>query len=153
MADEDFNDDKKDAGEIGVGHTVTALYELIPVGAAGQPTVDPLKYQKTEQNTETQYADELMTVKLRYKPLRASESVLLSTVVKGNTPALEETSDDFRFAAAVAGFGMLLGKSEHAEGVTWTQVLTLAKGAKGKDEEGYRAEFIRLVETAELLKE
>ena len=153
LADEDFNDDKKDAGEIGVGHTVTALYELIPVGAAGRPSVDPLKYQKTEQSTEAQYADELMTVKLRYKPLQDSKSVLLSTVVKEKSPTLEETSDDFRFAAAVAGFGMLLSESEHAGGVTWPQVLTLAKGAKGQDKEGYRAEFIRLVETAELLRE
>lgn len=153
LADEDFNDDKKDAGEIGVGHTVTALYELIPVGAAGQPAVDPLKYQKVEQSSEKKYADELMTVKLRYKPLRASESVLFSTVVKENNLSLEETSDDFRFAASVAGFGMLLNNSEHADGLNWLQVLSLAKGAKGKDKEGYRAEFIRLVETAEILTE
>jgi Ca-activated chloride channel family protein len=166
LADEDFNDDKKDAGEIGVGHRVTALYELIPVGAAGQPSVDPLKYQKTAKNdsvsektdaetpdAETQYADELMTVKLRYKPLQTSESILLSTAVKDNELALEDTGNDFRFAAAVAGFGMLLGDSEHADGVTWPQILTLAKGAKGKDKEGYRAEFIRLVETAEMLAE
>ncbi|WPD22903.1 MAG: VWA domain-containing protein [Candidatus Electrothrix scaldis] len=155
LADEDFNDDKKDAGEIGVGHTVTALYELIPVGAAGHPSVDPLKYQKyqkPEQSAEASYADELMTVKLRYKPLQSAKSVLLSTVVKEKSPTLEETSDDFRFASAVAGFGMLLGESEHGDGVTWPQVLSLAKGAKGQDEEGYRAEFIRLVETAELLK-
>ena len=161
LADEDFNDDKKDAGEIGVGHRVTALYELIPVGAAGQPTVDPLKYQKAEKNdsvsgtpdSETQYANELMTVKLRYKPLQTSESVLLSTVVKDNERALEETGNDFRFAASVAGFGMLLSDSEHADSITWPQILTLAKGAKGTDTEGYRAEFIRLVETAEILAE
>ncbi len=156
LADEDFNDDKKDAGEIGVGHRVTALYELIPVGAAGQPTVDPLKYQQAEKNdpdSETQYADELMTVKLRYKPLQTSKSVLLSTAVKDNEVALEETGNDFRFAASVAGFGMLLSDSEHADGVTWPRILTLAKGAKGTDMEGYRAEFIRLVETAEILAE
>ena len=166
LADEDFNNDKKDAGEIGVGHRVTALYELIPVGTAGQPTVDPLKYQKTEKNdpvseksdadtpdSETQYADELMTVKLRYKPLQTSESVLLSTAVKDNELALEGTGNDFRFAASVAGFGMLLSDSDHADGVTWPQILTLAKGAKGTDNEGYRAEFIRLVETAEILAE
>jgi Ca-activated chloride channel family protein len=164
LADEDFNDDTKDAGEIGVGHRVTALYELIPVGAAGQPTVDPLKYQKTAKNdsvaktsdaetpdAETKYADELMTVKLRYKPIRTAESVLLSTAVKDNELTLAETGNDFRFAAAVAGFGMLLGDSDHAEGVSWAKILTLAKGAKGRDEEGYRAEFIRLVESAELL--
>ncbi|CAK8721497.1 putative protein YfbK C-terminal domain-containing protein [Candidatus Electrothrix laxa] len=156
LADEDFNDDKKDAGEIGVGHRVTALYEVIPVGAAGQPSVDLLKYQKAEKNdpvSDTQYADELMTVKLRYKPLQTSESTLLSTVVKDNDVALEETGSDFRFAASVAGFGMLLSDSAHTDGVTWSQILTLAKGAKGTDEEGYRAEFIRLVETAEILAE
>ncbi|WP_339136296.1 MAG: VWA domain-containing protein [Candidatus Electrothrix sp. GW3-4] len=151
LADEDFNDDQKDAGEIGVGHTVTALYELIPVGATGQPTVDPLKYQKTKQTSESQYADELMTIKLRYKPLQATESVLLSRVVKDNDITLEETSNDFRFAAAVAGFGMLLSDSKHADGISWPQILTQAKGAKDKDEEGYRAEFIRLVEAIELL--
>jgi len=161
LADEDFNDDKKDAGEIGVGHRVTALYEVIPISADGQPTVDPLKYQKAEKNdpvsdspnSDTQYADELMTVKLRYKPLQTSESTLLSTVVKDNERALEETGNDFRFAASVAGFGMLLNDSEHADGITWPQILTLAKGAKGTDTEGYRAEFIRLVETAEILAE
>ncbi|MCI5165047.1 MAG: DUF3520 domain-containing protein, partial [Candidatus Electrothrix sp. GM3_4] len=149
-------DDKKDAGEIGVGHRVTALYEVIPIDAAGQPTVDSLKYQKVEKgepDLDTQYDDELMTVKLRYKALRTSKSVLLSTVVKDNDLALEDTGDDFRFAASVTGFGMLLNDSKHDDGVTWSQVLTLAKGAKGKDEEGYRAEFIRLVETAEMLAE
>ena len=155
LADEDFNDDKKDAGEIGVGHTVTALYELIPVGATGQPTVDPLKYQKKTQ--EKQYAKEFMTVKLRYKPLEASESVLLSTIVQENSLALKETSNDFRFASAVAAFGMLLSDSKYAKsvkdvkGASWSQTLHLAKGAKGKDREGYRAEFIRLVEMAEIL--
>ncbi|MCI5139454.1 MAG: DUF3520 domain-containing protein, partial [Candidatus Electrothrix sp. AR1] len=90
---------------------------------------------------------------LRYKPLQTSESVLLSTVVKDNELALDDTGNDFRFAASVAGFGMLLNDSKHADGVNWPQILTLAKGAKGTDEEGYRAEFIRLVETAEILAE
>ncbi|XOF32218.1 MAG: vWA domain-containing protein [Candidatus Electrothrix sp. YB6] len=168
LADEDFNDDKKDAGEIGVGHTVTALYELIPAGAADLPSVDPLKYQKNKKAENTpensapdnidnsdsndkNYAGELMTVKLRYKPLQATESVLLSTVVKDTDAALDSTSKDFRFAASVAAFGMLLSDSEHADGVNWRQILSLAKAGKGQDEEGYRAEFIRLVETAELL--
>ncbi|WP_446009799.1 vWA domain-containing protein [Candidatus Electrothrix sp.] len=139
LADEDFNDDTKDAGEIGVGHRVTALYELIPVGATGQPSVDPLKYQKNEPTSASQYTDELMTVKLRYKPLKKEESVLRSTVVKDNDLPLEDTSNDFRFATAVAGFGMLLSDSQHADGATWAQTLRLAKGAKGQDEEGYRA--------------
>ncbi|WP_417911363.1 vWA domain-containing protein [Candidatus Electronema sp. PJ] len=157
LADEDFNDDKKDAkkdaGEIGIGHTVTALYELIPIGA--MPAVDPLKYQKKaekpDEKTGSTYANELMTVKLRYKPLQSEKSVLLDTVVQDRDVLLNNTSEDFRFAAAVAGYGMLLIGTEQKGTLNWPQVLTLAKGAKGQDEEGYRAEFIRLVEATELL--
>jgi Ca-activated chloride channel homolog len=152
LADEDFNDDKKDAGEIGVGHTVTALYELIPAGAEDIPSVDPLKYQQNDkQPSEAALADELMTVKLRYKPLQSDKSVLLDTVVQDNDISLAQTSTDFRFAAAVAGYGMLLSGSKQAGSLTWQQVLDLAKKAKGQDEQGWRAEFIRLVETTELL--
>ena len=152
LADEDFNNDKKDAGEIGAGHTVTALYELIPVGA--QPLVDPLKYQKPAQKqlpAEGAGSNELMTVKLRYKPLHSDTSVLLDTVVANSDTALAQTSADFRFAAAVAGYGMLLTGSELAGGLTWPQVIQLAKDARGSDEEGWRAEFVRLAESAELL--
>ncbi len=151
LADEDFNNDKKDAGEIGVGHTVTALYELIPAGAKEIPSVDALKYQQTDKQPAEALANELMTVKLRYKPLHSDKSLLLDTVVQDSDSSLNQTSNDFRFAAAVAGFGMLLTQSEQAGGLNWQQVLSLAKGAKGQDEEGWRAEFIRLVETAELL--
>ena len=152
LADEDFNDDKKDAGEIGVGHTVTALYELIPAGAEDIPSVDPLKYQQIDKKpSEAALADELMTVKLRYKPLQSETSVLLDTVVHDNDSSLNTTSNDFRFAAAVAGYGMLLAKSELAGDLSWQQVLSSAKKAKGQDEQGWRAEFIRLVETTELL--
>jgi len=106
LADEDFNDDKKDAGEIGVGHT--ALYELIPAGAGDVPVVDPLKYQQVQPTHG--HMDEMMTVKLRYKPLRQDSSILLQTVVRRSATQknLAATSTDFRFAAAVAGFGMLL---------------------------------------------
>jgi Ca-activated chloride channel family protein len=152
LADEDFNDDKKDAGEIGVGHTVTALYELVPAGAQDVPSVDPLKYQQTDKKpAQAALADELMTVKLRYKPLDSDKSVLLDTVVQDNDSSLGKTSNDFRFAAAVAGYGMLLTGSEQAGDLNWEQVLRLAKGAKGPDEDGWRAEFIRLMETTELL--
>lgn len=152
LADEDFNDDKKDAGEIGVGHTVTALYELIPVGGQDVPSVDPLKYQQTDTKpAQAALANELMTVKLRYKPLQSDKSVLLDTVVQDNDSSLDKTSNDFRFAAAVAGYGMLLTGSEQAGGLNWQQVLDLAKNARGQDEDGWRAEFIRLVETTELL--
>lgn len=152
LADEDFNDDKKDAGEIGVGHTVTALYELIPAGGQDVPSVDPLKYQQTDTKpAQAALANELMTVKLRYKPLQSDKSVLLDTVVQDNDSSLDKTSNDFRFAAAVAGYGMLLTGSEQAGGLNWQQVLDLAKNARGQDEDGWRAEFIRLVETTELL--
>jgi Ca-activated chloride channel family protein len=152
LANEDFNDDKKDAGEIGVGHTVTALYELVPAGAQDVPSVDPLKYQQTDKKpAQAALADELMTVKLRYKPLDSDKSVLLDTVVQDNDSSLGKTSNDFRFAAAVAGYGMLLTGSEQAGGLNWQQALNLAKAAKGQDEDGWRAEFIRLVETTELL--
>ncbi|MCI5222027.1 MAG: DUF3520 domain-containing protein, partial [Candidatus Electrothrix sp. AR4] len=151
LADEDFNNDNTDAGEIGVGHTVTALYELIPVGAESLPSVDPLKYQKVQSSLDNAYTNELMTVKLRYKPKQSKKSILLSTVVQDNNVALKNTSDNFRFAASVAGFGMLLKNSEHGVGFSWQRILELAKSAKGKDAEGYRAEFIRLVELSELL--
>jgi Ca-activated chloride channel family protein len=152
LADEDFNNDKKDAGEIGVGHTVTALYELIPASAENLPAVDPLKYQQPDKKpAEAAQSNELMTVKLRYKPLKSDNSVLLDTVVQDSDTALANTSEDFRFAVAVAGYGMLLTGSEQAGSLNWQQVLSWAKEAKGQDEEGYRAEFIRLVESTELL--
>jgi len=151
LADEDFNDDKKDAGEIGVGHTVTALYELVPAGSNDMPSVDPLKYQQVKTKTATATSSELMTIKLRYKSLQTDQSILLSTVVVDADTALNNTSDDFRFAASVAGYGMLLTQSELKGDLDYEQIQTLAKGAKGTDAEGYRAEFIRLVEMTQLL--
>ena len=151
LADEDFNNDTKDAGEIGVGHTVTALYELVPAGSDDMPSVDPLKYQQVQPGTNAKKSDELMTIKLRYKPMQTNQSTLLSTVVKEAAIDLNNTSNDFRFAASVAGYGMLLTGSELSGKIDYQQVLTLAKGAKGADAEGYRAEFIRLVEMTQLL--
>jgi Ca-activated chloride channel homolog len=159
---EDFNDDRKDAGELGAGHTVTALYEIIPVGVpfAMIPSVDPLKYQKVEkENTdedsprrEFEKNDELATVKLRYKLPDQDQSALIVKTVSSTPVSIEETSDDFRFSAAVAQFGMLLGKSEFRGETTFESAILLAKGAKGKDEHGYRSEFVSLVDTARLLK-
>ena len=149
LADEDFNDDTKDAGEIGVGHTVTALYELVPVGAADLPSVDPLKYQQVKAD-KTGLSDELMTIKLRYKPLDGDTSSLLSTVVRENDRTTDG-SQDFRFASAVVGYGMLLTESEFSGSMDYEQVMELARTAKGEDLNGYRAEFIRLVETTILL--
>lgn len=152
VADEDFNDDKKDAGELGAGHNVTALYEIIPTGVESDfiKNVDDLKYQKTKPSAASG-SDEIMTVKLRYKKPDGNKSILLSTVIKNTAQSFDKSSDDFRFSAAVAEFGMLLRDSEFAGEASYGQVLALAKNAKGRDEEGYRAEFIRLVETAEML--
>ena len=151
LADEDFNNDKKDAGEIGVGHTVTALYELIPAGSEDVPAIDSLKYQQTKPVRAHQ--GEIMTVKLRYKPLHQDASILLDTIVRtqDRRARLSATSNDFRFAAATAGFGMLLTDSEYRGDLDYARLITLARNAKGQDREGYRAECIRLMETAQLL--
>jgi len=148
LADEDFRDDAKDAGEIGVGHRVTALYELIPAGHESIPQLDPLKYQAV-QPAVTSGSPELLTVKLRYKPLGEQTSRLMSLPVRD--ASARQTTADFRFAAAVAGYGMLLTRSEHVGGFTWEQCLELARSGRGFDAEGYRAEFYRLVEASQLL--
>ena len=149
---EDFNDDKKDAGELGAGHTVTALYELIPAGSQEDiPGVDDLKYQESRIRKDSAASDEIMTVKLRYKPPKEDQSMLLVYPVKETYLRFDEASDNFRFSSAVAGFGMLLRGSEFKGENAYKDVIKLAKAAKGKDDEGYRAEFIRLVEQAELL--
>jgi Ca-activated chloride channel homolog len=142
---EDFNDDTKDAGEMGAGHTVTALYEIIPVGVdENVPSVDPLKYQNSEP-VSGKVSNELLTVKLRYKEPDGNKSKLLEHVVKNNLSV--KTSDNFRFSASVASFGMLLRGSEFMAKSTIKSILDLAKNAKGIDEEGYRSEFIQLVKT------
>ncbi|HEX8320175.1 YfbK domain-containing protein [Longimicrobium sp.] len=148
LADEHFNDDRKDAGEIGAGHSVTALYEVVPVGADSGVrvgTVDSLRYQRTDAEPVGAFGGEMMNVKVRYKAPDGEQSRLLSHAVQ--VPARNgATSDDFRFAAAVAAFGMVLRESEHRGRATVQQVLTLARGARGGDAEGYRGEFIRMVE-------
>jgi Ca-activated chloride channel family protein len=154
LADEDFNDDRKDAGEIGAGHSVTALYEVVPVGADSEVrvgTVDSLRYQRTGAEPVGAFGGEMMNVKVRYKAPDGEQSRLLSHAV--GVPARNGvTSDDFRFAAAVAAFGMMLRESEHRGRATVQQVLTLARGARGRDAEGYRAEFIRMVEDYALIR-
>lgn len=154
LAKEDFNDDKKDAGELGSGHTVTALYEVIPVGVKSDflQKVDPLKYQKDVQPlSKSTHNDEIMTVKFRYKAPDGDVSKLIEHPVKDNQVAISKTSDNFRFAAAVAQFGLVLRNSEFKSASSFDNVVSLARKAKGTDEEGYRAEFIRLVETAQML--
>jgi len=152
LAKEDFNNDEKDAGEIGSGHSVTALYEIIPVGVNDNFTtsVDDLKYQKTKPSN-TNNADELLTIKLRYKEPAGSRSKLLVKAVTQNTLSINSTSDNFRFAAAVAEFGMILRHSAFKQNATFEQVISLAETAKGKDKEGYRSEFLSLVKSAKLM--
>ncbi|WP_420442096.1 YfbK domain-containing protein [Candidatus Palauibacter sp.] len=151
LADEDFNDDTRDAGELGAGHTVTALYEVVPAGLPVPRGVDPLRYESTagpQSAVETApgaFEDELLYVKVRYKDPGGSESRLLAHAVADRS---RSPSRSFRFAAAVAGFGMLLRDSPHAGRFTPDDVISLAEGGRGDDPRGYRGEFIRLVEAA-----
>ncbi|MBN2572908.1 MAG: DUF3520 domain-containing protein, partial [Ignavibacteriales bacterium] len=152
MRDEDFNDDKKDAGELGAGHTVTALYEIIPADSDEEvPNIDPLKYQQTKVNTDASNTDEILTVKFRYKQPDGDVSKLIEKPLMDNLIAWENTSNNFKFSAAVAGFGMLLRDSEYKGDITYNDILKIANSSKGEDKEGYRSEFITLVEKAKLL--
>ncbi len=149
LAHQDFNDDKKDAGDIGAGHTVTALYEIVPVGQAlDVPGVDPLKYQKVPEIKEGEKSGELLTVKLRYKEPDGEQSKLLTVPLTDAGATWERATADFRFAAAAAAFGMLLRDSPHKGGATFPAVQQWASGARGADPNGHRAEFLRLVELA-----
>ncbi len=150
LADEDFANDKKDAGEIGLGHTVTALYELIPAGAGDIPAVPHLKYRKAQRPAGP--TEEVLTVKLRYTPIHDKNARVITTSLQNSDRSLGQTSDDFRFSAAVAGFGMLLSDSAYKEKTTYPLLLELSRNSRGRDEHGYRAEFVRLVETADLLR-
>jgi Ca-activated chloride channel family protein len=151
MKHEDFNDDKKDAGEIGAGHAVTALYEVVPVGQeVPSAKIDALKYQNA--STKAAAADgELMTVKVRYKAPDGKTSKLLQHVVKGAPAELAKLSDDFRWATAIAGFGMMLRESPHRGSLSWAQVEALAVGARGADPDGYRQQALEMIRRARKL--
>ena len=152
MANEDFEDDKKDAGELGAGHTVTALYEIIPAGSDEEVLrSSKLKYQQKRINASAADSSEIMTVKLRYKQPTGDTSKLLEVAVADSGMSLEKASDNFRFSASVAGFGMLLRGSKFKGDLTYDNVITLAKNSKGNDKEGYRGEFIQMVETCALM--
>ena len=149
---QDFNDDKKDAGELGAGQTVTALYELIPVGAPAElPDVDALKYQKTRPVEDASDRGEVLTVKFRYKRPDGDKSRLAVRPLGDKALAFSEAPADFRFAAAVAGFGMLLHGSKNAGDLNYSRVSRMAQDSLGRDEGGYRGEFVRLVEKAKFL--
>jgi Ca-activated chloride channel family protein len=147
LENKDFNDDKKDAGEIGAGHSVTALYEIVPADLKEEfGKTDALKYQQVAVKS----SDELMTVKLRYKEPSEDTSKLLTKVVKA-TEELAAPSGNFNFAASVAEFGMLLRNSPYKANASYQAVIDRAKAAKGQDPNGDRADFIRLAETAQMI--
>ncbi len=151
LAHTDFNDDTKDAGEIGAGHSVTALYEVIPVGAKDAPAakVDALTYQAV--GTPTGAAHELMNVKIRYKQPEGEKSDLLAFAIADRDATAESSSESFRFSAAVAELGMLLRDSKHRGASTWESALALAEGALGRDDGGYRKELVALIRRAQAL--
>jgi Ca-activated chloride channel family protein len=149
---EDFADDTKDAGELGAGHTVTALYEIIPFGSDEEvPGADELKYQDNKISPKAFKNKEILTLKLRYKKPDEDKSKLIVHPLLDDNIVLAKTSDNFKFSAAVAAFGMLLRDSEFKGDVDYNNVLKLAREGKGKDYFGYRAEFIQLVEKCSLL--
>jgi len=148
LNDEDFNNDRKDAGELGAGHTVTALYEIVPAGVKSDYySVEPLKYQQNNGRKTATYSDELMTVKLRYKAIDENRSKLISQVIRDREVRLSATSDDFRWSAAVAAFAMWLRDSDYLNDYTLDDIADLASEAKGSDEEGYRSELVRLIKS------
>lgn len=158
LAREDFNNDRVDAGEIGAGHSVTALYELT-LTDANRPSIDDLRYAdqapdavrpKTTTAAEDARAAELAHVKLRFKAPQGNRSQLVSRVVRrrDSQPRLDMTSDAFRFAACVSGFGQLLRNSPYLAGYDYTDLLPLARSARGQDLHGYRSEFEKLIRTA-----
>lgn len=162
MAAQDFHDDKKDAGEIGAGHSVTALYEIVPAterkpAAAELP---PLKYQNARQAKDAKNAKdandandkELLTVNLRYKQPDEDKSQLLSVAVGTDKTAWQDASENLRFASAVAGFGMILRGSVHKGAADWKLVRELAGTAIGDDKAGHRAEFLELIDAASAVK-
>jgi Ca-activated chloride channel family protein len=144
LAHQDFNDDTKDAGEVGAGHHVTALYELAPPGEGSK--IDPLKY--TRASASGAASDESFTVKLRYKQPDGDKSKLLETGVVDGGRSFGEASDDLKFAAAVAGFGMLLRDSPHRGTLTYAGILEIAQPASARDPGGYRGEFLAGVQRA-----
>jgi Ca-activated chloride channel family protein len=151
---EDFNDDRKDAGEIGAGHTVTALYEIVPAGnAVPVSRVDPLKYQPPAPPSEPAASPELLTVKLRYKTPESDSSDRLERPVVDDGRPISDAAGDLRFAAAVAAFGMILRESEYRGSVTLDAVIEMADSARGADKEGYRQDFIKLVKLAKAIRE
>jgi Ca-activated chloride channel homolog len=149
LRNEDFNNDKKDAGEIGEGHAVTALYEIVPAGTkAGGPSVDPLRYQQAPVRTRAASSSEVASVKVRYKAPDGDASRLVTKLLLDSEAPM---STNLAFASAVAEFGMLLRNSEHKGTASYAAVAARARSFRGSDPEGYRAEFIKLTDLAAAL--
>lgn len=155
LAKEDFNNDKKDAGDMGSGHAVTALYEIIPVGGSAPEldSVDKLRYQKVATNPTGNFNGELLNVKLRYKKPDARKSILFEKALPDNAVTFAKASENLRFAAAVASFGMQLSNSKYKGDISYSKILSIASAATGQDKEHYRAEFLELVKAAANIKE
>jgi Ca-activated chloride channel family protein len=153
LQNRDFHDDTKDAGEIGAGHHVTALYELVPAGKEESlPDVEDLEFQKpAATSAPADPRPESLIVKLRYKQPDGETSKLIKRGVIDDGPTDVRASDDFQFASAVAGFGMLLRDSPYKGDLTYEAVLKLAEAGAEHDPSGYRREFIELVRKAQSL--
>ncbi len=153
LNNEDFNNDKKDAGDLGSGHTVTALYEIIPVGVKSSfiKNIDTLKYQYKNTPRQTVQNQEIMTIKFRYKPNDSNKSKLIEHIVDDKYIQFGNTSANFRFASAVAEFGMLLTGSSFKQEANFANVKSIASAAIASDKEGYRKEFIELINIADRL--
>lgn len=152
LKDEDFNDDQKDAGEMGAGHVVTALYEIVPVGVSYPGSVDPLKYQTLERPKSGVLTDELATIKLRYKAPDSDQSVAMNSPVLTRDSKVT-MSDNLKWSAAVAMFGMLLRNSPLMQQTTYSRAISLAESCLGKDLEGYRRECLALMKNAQALSD
>ncbi len=154
LAKEDFNDDTKDAGEIGAGHTVTALYEIVTKGAATPvaSSVDPLKYQASGAPTPSAASSELMTVSVRYKPPQGDVSTKFSVVVADTMKSIDQASDDYRFGVAVANVALVLRGSTDVKQSSLDSARSLAAGAIGQDLHGDRREFLAMVDEAKRLR-
>jgi Ca-activated chloride channel homolog len=150
LAARDFNDDKKDAGEIGAGLSVTALYEIVPAGTAIQNDGIELKYGQAEPS-QTNFSNELMTTKLRYKLPKEDESKLLTIGLIDRGTTIENASDNLKFAASVVEFGLILRNSRFKGTSSYQNVLNLANSSIGNDLKGYRSDFTQLVNQAKSL--
>lgn len=148
LADRDFADDTKDAGDMGAGHHVTALYEIVPATVEVKPEVPALRYQGVRAPSEAARSGELFTVSIRYKAPDGDVSTLTKVPVRDDGRGFAQAGEDTRFAAAVAAFGMLLRQSEHAGSLDWDWVALTARGAVGADPGGYRHAFVSMVEQA-----